>query len=1218
MSAARCSLDRPPGGVLLLGLPLAATLVLPAPARALDPPEVDAPRGVYEAAFSVELTAEGGAEIYVSLDGSAPTEAYTDPLEITSSTILRALARTEDETSATVTHTYLFIEEVMGQSVIDPAIAGDAELGSRMAESLASLPSISLVTEAGLGQDEGPVSFEFFDPQGELSVQTDCGARRVGGHSLAYPKNNIRLYFRDAYGDGRLDVDFFEDQETTGVPPLSRHDSLDLRGGAHDSVFYLASRGQYLRNIWMDETELEQGLLAPHGRFAHLYLDGEYTGLYHLRERFDAAFMAEHLGGSEDDYSAVNGGRAVDGSSASWDEIEAAGGDLETFRTWVELDQYLDYIVLNLFAANTWDWLPHQNWMAAGPDTASSSWVFHSSDNDICLYYPVNQWVLDRPGPGYTLMGLLAEAHPDFMVGLMDALHRNLRSDGPMTGDRAAGRYARLAPLVEDAVIAEAARWGGGAWDPVVHWEAERDHLVEDWLPRRAQELLDDAEAAGWLPLPAPELSHPSGELTPGTEVSVRVPEGVDAELVVRLDGGDPRDPGGAVAAEALTAGPLLEAVLDQGLGLQARLHRDGTWGPVERVLWEVPGDAVVVLNEWNAVQPGKTLDDDGEDAAFGVIEGNGGAWVELLVLQDGLDLRGARLEARDLYGERGTVRFTDHPVLAELRAGTLLTVATDLPEDLAYDPDGGDWRFHVQAGPEGQAAVTAGFVVTQHDWTLTLWTAQGRVLFGPAGEGRALSGGLSSREVGLLATTPDPALRPDSAHFRAGTRSTYGSPNAWEGGEQDLSALRGEVGDTGEVAGDTSDPGEPDGSDGSGGDDAVHPVVSEPAGCGCATAPGRHMGLVFLLPLLGAVLRRRRHLGIALVLTACGGSASPGGTGSAGESDAGTDTSPGDTSADCVSEPETCNGLDDDCDGLVDDADPDLVDGLPFYVDADGDGFGADGALVTACALAEGLALVDGDCDDADASVYPDAPEACDDVDRDCDGLAGDALGRSADCPGETCADLLDADPSAEDGSYFLALPSGTVAEVWCDMAGGGWTLGFLRNSVAAGNQGDFGAGEEGLSALAVDPAESSASGTAALGWLDLNEHDYSELVVASYASGTESFRSEEIPREQLRIAFGEDGYLLYGTPSPYIWCGGDDAYTDEGVGAVNNPSGAPADCRGHSNLGSGWDFSTSHAANAGLTLCGSDGSGFLASTWGGGWLTYGKSGGAQAIWVR
>jgi len=100
--------------------------------------------------------------------------------------------------------------------------------------------------------------------------------------------------------------------------------------------------------------------------------------------------------------------------------------------------------------------------------------------------------------------------------------------------------------------------------------------------------------------------------------------------------------------------------------------------------------------------------------------------------------------------------------------------------------------------------------------------------------------------------------------------------------------------------------------------------------------------------------------------------------------------------------------------------------------------------------------------------------------------------------------------------------------------------------------------------------------------------------------------------------ISFGEDGYKLYGGTTAYYWCGGDTSYTDSGIGAVSNPKGAPLDCKGHGSLGSGWDFSTSTSANAGLTLCSSDGSNFLAASHGGRWNSYGSAGGAEAIWVR
>ncbi|HNC96629.1 MAG TPA: CotH kinase family protein, partial [Myxococcota bacterium] len=391
---------------------------------ALAAPLADHARGLYDQPFEVQVTGDGGSLFY-STDLSVPTRPVSGPIPIRTTTVLRLAEVAQDGSRVETTHSYIFVSDVMASSVMDQAVVQNPAYTASIERALRDLPTISLVNPDGIPLSEVPISLEWIDPNGD-QLQVGAGAYVSGGTSWAYEKTSFRLVFRDEYGPGHLEADIYG-PDATGIPAVERFDVLSLRGGNHDTVFYQGARGQHLRNLWMDETQLDQGQLAPHGRFANVYRNGVYHGLYHVRERFNAAMMSEYLGGSEEDYEAINAGSAYDGSGATWAALVAASNSFEEARRYLDVDDYLDYMVLNYYAGNAWDWYSWHNWQAAGPARPDAGgFRFHSSDSDICLSYTWDVNILSLGGPSDIFLGLNRQEDPDFQVALADAIYRNL------------------------------------------------------------------------------------------------------------------------------------------------------------------------------------------------------------------------------------------------------------------------------------------------------------------------------------------------------------------------------------------------------------------------------------------------------------------------------------------------------------------------------------------------------------------------------------------------------------------------------------------------------------------------------------------------------------------------------------------------------------------------------------------------------------------------
>ncbi|MCF7805192.1 MAG: lamin tail domain-containing protein [Candidatus Marinimicrobia bacterium] len=348
----------------------------------VTPPVFSRKHGIYDALIEVEITsANESVQIYYTTDGRSPSAGnsniYSGPINIQTTTVLRAVAVDGEFSSAVTTATYLFPDDVLTQPNapkgypekwgsyididgeatadygMDPEVVHNPGYSGQMNEALLSIPTLSIVTNknylfshstdpdtggiyiytaapgAPLGTDwERPASVEFFNSQDGLDFQEDCGIKIHGGHSRRpekSPKHSFRLPFKDEYGKTKLNYPLFGEEAETSL------NQVVLRGTFGNSWLHWNTnereRGTLLRDPWAKDTQLDMGHPAAHGRFVHLYLNGIYWGVYNATERVDEEFAEEYLGGDEVEYDLIKDyGEVAEGRKDAWDELIALAG----------------------------------------------------------------------------------------------------------------------------------------------------------------------------------------------------------------------------------------------------------------------------------------------------------------------------------------------------------------------------------------------------------------------------------------------------------------------------------------------------------------------------------------------------------------------------------------------------------------------------------------------------------------------------------------------------------------------------------------------------------------------------------------------------------------------------------------------------------------------------------------------------------------------------
>ena len=221
------------------------------------------------------------------------------------------------------------------------------------------------------------VNVEFYEPSDNSGINQQAGLRTHGGTSRRQTQKGLKIYARDEYGKKRFKHKFFE-----SIPNESfKH--LVMKPFSYQWFNYGIQDD--ICNRMAANLDVESVASRP----MVLFLNGEYWGIYYLKEKPDAHYLEDHFGNEDTDYNVVSNwyGYQVDGDTTGFVEMMrwVKNCDLTQEEQYarigemIDIDNFIDYYCFELFIANN-DW-PDNNMRCYQLNDGIWRWIFFDGDD---------------------------------------------------------------------------------------------------------------------------------------------------------------------------------------------------------------------------------------------------------------------------------------------------------------------------------------------------------------------------------------------------------------------------------------------------------------------------------------------------------------------------------------------------------------------------------------------------------------------------------------------------------------------------------------------------------------------------------------------------------------------------------------------------------------------------------------------------------------------
>lgn len=441
------------------------------PTVSLDKPVFETTSGFYEEAFDLHLYSPGGEKIYYTLDGSepdagspvykkpiriednsqtdnlyaartdlAPTKDYTPDFPVDKAVVVRAVCYnpSSNRISETVTETFFVGYDKKAEYDNMPVISLTADPEDLFDAQTGIYANGAKYEEylTGGGMKDGQTLDEYTDENGEVHYRymasnafnggkewerkatlsyfdqththlftQNMGIRIAGNSTRSAPQKSFNVFARDIYDDSEvIPYDFFGQDSACSTMKLRNG------GGNGDGIKFLDA---FLETAALGRSVSIQGT-SP----CVVFLNGEYWGIYNIRERYNSEYPAVHYNLDPDSIMLIKSGNAVTSSAETmeaykymqdvitqcdlvYDDTYALACDL------VDIQSLIDYCCINLYLDNRDVGLGYNTalWRTTqeGTPYSDGKWRFMLFDLDECIFPDSNlfkgreNWMAEHP-----------------------------------------------------------------------------------------------------------------------------------------------------------------------------------------------------------------------------------------------------------------------------------------------------------------------------------------------------------------------------------------------------------------------------------------------------------------------------------------------------------------------------------------------------------------------------------------------------------------------------------------------------------------------------------------------------------------------------------------------------------------------------------------------------------------------------------------------------